>query len=419
MDQMLGESRSHSSSERNRCSFDQVSSMTDGNSLSQPIRLVVQEPALPKYRVPFYRILASRPGIQLKVIYSDVPNLPNAEPEGFNAIHVPVWRKSVFDRPISWSNAHWAYASRAQSDVLVLGWDLNYFSLVPALLRARVSGVPVVLWGHGYSKNEAAWRHFLRCKVGKYGSAVLFYNYTIAREYIDRGWDPQRIYVALNSLDQGPIQNARSHWLQGDRLCAFRQEQGLGDGPIILFVSRLEADNRVDLLLQAAADLRRTYPTLKVIIIGKGPDQKRLEAIAEYHSLGSHVRFLGSIYDEMQLAPWFLSANVFCYPANIGLSILHAFGYGLPVVTSNRVESQNPEIEALRHGENGLLYANGDLAALIASLRQIIDDRESARRLSEGALETVTDRFNMGKMVDGCVAAVHYAHQQAHSNGGC
>lgn len=391
--------------------------MTDGNSPSQPIRLVVQEPALPKYRVPFYRELARRPGIQLKLLYSDVPNLPNAEPDGFDAVHVPVWRKSVFTRPISWSRAQWTYASRSQADVLILGWDLNYFSLVPALLRARASGVPAILWGHGYSKNEAAWRHFLRRKVAECGTAIMFYNHTTAREYINLGWNPQRIYVALNSLDQAPIQDARSHWLQGDRLCAFRQEQGLGDGPVILFVSRLDPDNRVDLLLQATADLRRAYPALKVIIVGKGPDQQRLEALADYHSLGDHVRFLGAIYDEMQLAPWFLSANVFCYPANIGLSILHAFGYGLPVITSDRVESQNPEIEALRHGENGLLYADGDLAALIAALRRVFDDRESARRLSEGALETVTERFNLEKMVDGCVAAVRYAYQQANSNG--
>ena len=40
---------------------------------------------------------------------------------------------------------------------------------------------------------------------------------------------------------------------------------------------------------------------------------------------------LGSIYDEIELAPWFLTADAFVYPENIGLSILHAFGYGLPV----------------------------------------------------------------------------------------
>lgn len=390
--------------------------MTDGNAGDKPIRLVVHQPGLPKYRLPFYRALARRPGINFKLVYSDVPNLPNVDPDGIDAVHVQVWEKSFLNRPISWSPSQWTYASHSRADVAIFDWNLNVLSLVPALLRASASGVATILWGHGYSKNEASWRFFLREKVGRFGDALMFYNHTTAQQFVDRGWPPNRVYVALNSLDQEPIQNARAQWLQGDKLSIFRRQQGLGDGPVILFVSRLEQDNRVDLLLQAAASLRQFYPGLKVIIIGKGPDQVRLEALAGQLSLGDHVRFLGAIYDESQLAPWFLSANVFCYPANIGLSILHAFGYGLPVVTSDRVESQNPEIEALRQGENGLFYSDGNVSALADVLRRVINDRDLAHRLSDGALETVGQRFNLEKMVDGCVAAVRYAHLQMHNS---
>ena len=39
--------------------------------------------------------------------------------------------------------------------------------------------------------------------------------------------------------------------------------------------------------------------------------------------------------------------HVVCYPVNIGLSLLHAFGFGLPVVTGNDIGSHNPGIETL------------------------------------------------------------------------
>jgi glycosyltransferase involved in cell wall biosynthesis len=379
----------------------------------QPIRLVVQEPALPKYRVAFFRELARRPEIKLKVFYSDTPNLPNADPEGFEGIHVPVRRKMLFGRPFAWSVSQWRCAGTEEADVLLLEWDLHYLSLVPSLLRARLRGLPVVLWGHGYSKNEAALREFLRRKVGQLGTAGMFYNYIAAGKFIERGWAPERCHVALNSLDQAPIQAAREAWLQDGRLDQFKREQGIADVPTILFVSRLEPDNRVDLLIQSAHELRKFYPNLRVHIIGKGRDQENLQSLVQSLGLTDHIRFLGAIYDEMKLAPWFLSANLFCYPANIGLSILHAFGYGLPVVTSDRVESQNPEIEAMRHEENGLLYADGDLGALTNALRRILDDRGFAHQLSEGAHRTVMERFNMEKMVDGCVGAIKYAYSKA------
>ena len=125
----------------------------------------------------------------------------------------------------------------------------------------------------------------------------------------------------------------------------------------MLYVSRLDPDNRLDLAIQAVHQLQAEFPTLQFVAIGKGDaERQRLEKLVAHLDLAHQVRFLGPIYDELELAPWFLTADLFCYPQNIGLSLLHAFGYGLPVITSDHVESQNPEIEALRHGENGMLY---------------------------------------------------------------
>ena len=118
----------------------------------------------------------------------------------------------------------------------------------------------------------------------------------------------------------------------------------------------------------------------------------------------------GPIYDQMQLAPWFLNAEVFCYPQNIGLSLLHAFGYGLPVVTADRVEAQNPEIAALEHGKNGLTYAHGDADALAAALRQLLDQAPLRQEMSGRAEQTVREDFTIERMVDGMEAAVRYCH---------
>lgn len=380
----------------------------------KPLRLVVQQPSLAKYRVPVFRELASRPGIDLKLIYGQRDGIPNVDADGFDAQFVPMTEKRLLGRTMLWHKPQLEYADRDKADVLSLSWDLHYASLIPALLKARQGGVGTVLWGHGYSKQDAGWRARARSSVAKLADALLFYNHTAAEAYIRNGFDPDRVFVALNAIDQTPIQAARAEWTdQPEKIADFRRQQGLGDAPVLLFVSRLEEANRADMLIEAQARLSEAFPSLVVAIIGKGPDRERLEALAADRGLSDRVRFLGAIYDESISAPWFMVSTAFCYPANIGLSILHGMGYGLPVVTSAKVEAQNPEIEALRDGENGFLYRDGDVDDLASKLKTLLTDRDLQRRLASEAHATATQRFSLGNMVDGYVDAVRFAAKRA------
>ncbi len=347
-------------------------------------------------------------------MYAQAPGIPNVAADGFDALASPISRGRLLGRPVYWHGAQWRFTTRSRSDVLILSWDLHYASLVPSLLRARWAGVPTILWGHGYSKNEAAWRRRLRERAGRLGTALLFYNRATAGRYRDDGWDPDRLFVAPNSLDQMPIRAAITHWRdRPDRLQQFREQQGLDRGPVIMFVSRLDPANRLDLLVRATGELAAKHPQIQTVIVGEGDQERsRLASLADSIGVSQSVRFLGPIYDEQDLAPWFLSADVFCYPANIGLSLLHAFGYGLPVVTSRNTEKHNPEIEALEDGVNGLLYEDGDASALTQTLGTLLASPDRARAMGQAGLRTVTQKYTVERMVDGMEAAIRYCTLQ-------
>jgi glycosyltransferase involved in cell wall biosynthesis len=384
-------------------------------SRGDPIRLVIQQPSLAKYRIGVFRELAQRAGIDLKVVYGLRHGVPNVAAEGFVAEPATLRQWSVLRQAVFWHRAQWDCAVRCAADVLMLTWNTRYASLVPALLRARRQGVATILWGHGYSKQERSWRAGARIRIAQLATALLFYNRTAAEAYLAAGWDPQRIFVAINSLDQAPIEAARESWhARPAKLDQFRRDKNLVGRRVILYVSRHHPANRLDLLVAAVAQLVARYPTICVVAIGNGDAEiARLKDLAERLAVADRIRFVGALYDEMQLAPWFLCADLFCYPANIGLSLLHAFGYGLPVITSDRTESQNPEIEALRNGANGLLYADGQRDALVEALDQILADPQRARRMSAVALETVREEFTLPRMVDGMEAAARYCQSVA------
>src|SRR4051812_47778632 len=109
------------------------------------IRVTLQQPALPTYRVPIYRELARRPGLDLHVVYGQVPNLPNVDPDGFRGTFVQQQFINLGSRSAVVHSPQIAFASKAQSDVLILSWDLHQLTLVPALLRARRAGVGTIL----------------------------------------------------------------------------------------------------------------------------------------------------------------------------------------------------------------------------------------------------------------------------------
>jgi glycosyltransferase involved in cell wall biosynthesis len=367
-----------------------------------PMRVAIFQPLIPSYRLPLYERLGALPGLELTVYAGDSEG-------SLKACH----RGTSF-RVVSAPLRYWALGFRTQSaqvslpthrkfDLLIAPWDIHYLTVIPSVALARSMGIPIVLWGHGYSLRPHLLSDAARNLWGKMANGVLLYTGSVANQLIEEcGFSRDRVFVAQNALDQAPIQAARRHWLDRPReLEDFQRSHGLDPAKTIVFLSRLEVANRIDLLLHASAALSREHPALKTVVIGDGSSRAELQLLARSLRIEDRVIFTGAIYEESKLAPWMLSGTLFCYPANIGLSLLHAFGYGLPAVTSDDRWAQNPEIEALVPDGNGLEYRSGDLNDMVRQCARILSDSALHQRLSASALQTVQDLYSMDQMVDG------------------
>lgn len=373
------------------------------------IRLCLFQPALPKYRLPIFRELAHRPGIDFNLFYSSDEPVKNVTPVGFRG--TPITSRALFKKPrLLWRQAQIDLVDPSRFDVIMGGWNTRYLSLVPCLLLAKKRGIPTVLWGHGYSKREAFSRRFLRDSIGNLATAILFYGFSARNRFVERNGRGERAFVAPNSLDQSELQAAQDTWnSKPDELRRFKEKHGLIDGPVLLFVSRLSKENRTELLLGAAAILRKSYPTLKIIIIGAGDEEADLRAIARTNCVDDLTIFTGAIYDETELAPWFMSSDLFVYPRNVGLSLLHAMGYGLPVITTDYEPSWAPEVDALQPWINGMTYQDGSVDALAHIVGAVLSDRDRLAKMKANAFRTATQEYSLTKMVNGMEAAIRYA----------
>ncbi len=294
----------------------------------------------------------------------------------------------------------------------MLSWSARYLSLLPSLLRARVLGIPGSAVGAWIIEGRKPPRALPSVdRLARLAQAVLFYNYSTAKSFLDRGWRAEQVYVAPNSLDQAAIAQARDRWLADPaRLKEFQRQQALDGGPVLINVGRIYPENRLETLVRALPIVAARWPTVKLVVIGRVTEEaQRLQQLARSLSVAGRIFWAGAIYDEEQIAPWMLTAALFCYPANIGLSIMHAMGYGLPVVTGDSLASHNPEIEVLQNGVNGVLFKHDDAVALAAAINSLLGDPGRLATMSAAARRVIEAGYTIPKMADGFIAAVRYA----------
>lgn len=392
------------------------------------IRTIICEPALAKYRLPAWRALASRPGISLHLEYASDGHVPNVDPVGIDGHFTPA--RKVFQRPeLFWHPGYLAALDRSPTaDVVILNWNVRFLANPVAILKARRKKMGIVFFGHGASKNETPARRNIRNALGRRADCILVYSASGRNSLLADGFEPDRVFVAPNSIDQTDIQAARRDWSSRPRdLEAFQRANDLNQSspslpfppPTLIFCARLDPLRRLELLFEALPSVAQAHHGVQLLIIGGGEDEQRLrECAAKLNILNpanaqaARVRFLGPIYEETNLAPWFLSSDLMVFPSHMGLSVLHAMGYGVPVITCNDSSKHGPEYDVIKPGINGDVYQDGSVPDLAAKVIALLNDRPRLRQMSAEALATATRDYSIEKMIDGFEAAIRSANER-------
>ncbi len=358
------------------------------------------------YRQPLVATLAAVPGLSLSV-WAD---FSKAVPE--SALPCATHQAPTATLgPFCWQTGSIRAAKATGAGVVVLSWNSRSLDLSFALRAARHRGVGTILWGHGFGKRSPWFGDRTRIRTARRADAVLVYGPSMRHRVIEMGIPAERVFAAPNAIDQAAISEAARGWQsRPEDLAAFRREQRL-DGPVILYLSRLEPDKHPSLLVEALATVARASPDVTLVLIGDGSARAEVEAAVDRCGVRERVRFAGAVYEEDRIAPWALSASLLVHPGGIGLSLMHAFGYGLPVLTTDRMTLHGPEVEILEEGRNGRFFRHGNADDLAARILGLLGDDERRRAMSAAALATVTgpNGRNIEAMVAGFVEAIDFA----------
>lgn len=356
-------------------------------------RLAVQQRVLPGYRVPFFDLLASAcdGGMSL---FSGLPR-PREGIATAGRLQVGNYRLGrnfhLFGGPLylCYQAGLMDWLEEYDPDALIVEANPRYLSTPSAVRWMRQRKRPVLGWGLGSPPAGGIRRQQRRSFLGQF-DVMIAYSQRGADEYAALGYPRRKIFVAHNSVSPPPALPPPARPLTFD------------PRPAILFVGRLQARKRIDLLLRACA---RLGSKPRLLIVGDGPEREALESLAR--EVYPQAEFPGARHGE-ELKSCFAQANLFVLPGTGGLAVQEAMSHGLPVIVAQGDGTQD---DLVRPG-NGWQVPPGDFEALRSTMEEALSDAARLRQMGEESYRIVKEEINIERMVEVFVQALNSATGQ-------
>lgn len=350
------------------------------------VRLGLQQRVLPIYRVPFFAALAAACPRGLGLFAGQPRPVEMVE----NRLEVPgaivtaaqnhhILQGSLYT---CWQSGLLQWLDDFDPQVLIMEANPRYLHSPAAVRWMQHRKRPVIGWGLGAPDVDGAfsslravlWRNFLTRF-----DALITYSQQGKAQYMAAGVPAGRIFVARNAAVPRPTQPAEP-----------REPVISSDGAVVLYVGRLQARKRIDLLIEACASLPEPSPRLW--IVGDGPVRAELEAQAA--SMHPTTRFFGALYGEA-LDDTFRQADLFVLPGTGGLAVQQAMGHALPVIVA---EGDGTQSDLVRP-ENGWQVTPGSLPDLTSAVQQALQDVTRLRQMGMASYRIVAEEINLDTMV--------------------
>jgi glycosyltransferase involved in cell wall biosynthesis len=359
---------------------------------NENLRLGILQRVLTDYRAPFFDLLSEKFPAGVSVAAGTArqkEQIVHGEPKMAEFYFLKNLHLFHGKRYLCWQDGVINWLKSWQPDVLIVEANPRYLSTPGAVRWMRRYNRPVIGWGLG-AGNAGGFLSVLRKNFLDQFDALLTYSQKGKAQYVASGIMPERIFVAPNAASFSPTDEMvqrRSH---------FRDGRGK-----ILFVGRLQARKRVDLLLHACAALpENIQPDLT--IVGDGTEMKPLQTLAV--KVYPSAVFTGDQRGE-DLHAFFKRADIFVLPGTGGLALQQALSFGLPAIVAEGDGTQ----EDLVRKENGWTVEPGSLESLRNALQNALQSPEELRKKGIESFRIVREEINLNRMADGFEDAIHYA----------
>lgn len=296
-------------------------------------------------------------------------------------------------------------------DIFVGGsWDtpqdlietIFYFTIVK--LRRK----PFILWREDWDWNVKSLKRSLVKAfagfIGRNADAILVPGTKHMEFFTTLGADPEKIFIMPNvsSIEKSAADNENK-----DKI---REELGLRDKKVVLYVGRLINLKGVNYLIESFAKLSKKMENAVLVIVGEGKQKEELQLLVKELEIEDKVYFTGNIDNDL-LGGYYLLSNVFVLPSittyfadACPLVVNEAMYFGRPVITSDAVGTTF----MIKNGENGYVVPERDADSLCEAIYKVLSDPQLEEKMGKNSEQLIEEGFRYENMIEGFNKAIRY-----------
>jgi len=251
----------------------------------------------------------------------------------------------------------------------------GHIKLAPLIqILCQPLGIPYTILTYGKEVWEPLGPKY-KTAMSKADSIWTISRYTRDRTCEINQLNPEKFQIVPCTVDENIFTNRSK---PQDLL----EQYNLVGAKILMTVARLRSSDiykGVDVTIQALAQIAKTFPNVKYLVIGRGDDRSRLAKLADDLGVTERVIFAGFVATE-NLAEHYQLADAYVMPSQEGFGIvyLEALACGVPVLAGDADGSADP----LQDGKLGWRVPHRDSAAVAVACVEMLrgEDKRCDRR---------------------------------------
>lgn len=273
---------------------------------------------------------------------------------------------------------------------IIHGHDFYAVSSLYGAIASRARRIPFILTQHNDQLPAKVANALLYLFDGYTLGRYVFYqarkivalNTAIKTHLVEIGADESKIEIIPNAVNTRLFSPTRMNLLESKWDIS---------RPVILFVGRLVEDKGARYLLTAFSKVVGEIPDSKLVIVGKGPQEKELKELQENLGL-AHVFFLGAV--ETKFMPHiYAGCDVLVLPSihePFGNVVIEAMATGRPVIGS----CVGGMKDTIVHGVTGYHVQPGNSNQLSMYLVKLLEDKSLRKSLGENARKMALNNYS-------------------------
>jgi phosphatidyl-myo-inositol dimannoside synthase len=254
------------------------------------------------------------------------------------------------------------------------------------LLLKRLGRVPFLVFVHGDEVSQTQHRRLQPCMrdaIYRAADSVVVANRFAYDRVIDILGSRDRVTMITPGVDT-------TLFHPGPRPAWISEQYQIGNDPLIVTVGRLVKKKGHETVVRALPIVLKTHPKVKYLVVGNGPERKRLEILASELGLGACVRFAGDV-PNYSVGGFYRAADIFCLInqedetgdiESFGMVFVEAGASGKAVLGGRSGGTDQSVLD----GQTGILCEPKNALQLAESLNLLLSRPDLSRQMGETGL---------------------------------